>query len=177
MLLISLFQYSFERLLRNIKKKFPVFLLFWRIPQRVFTSVFSSVIIVAYSSLALSFIVNFMFPGYFSCYLHCTLEVQTHEVLHFGHLCRIFFFFFFNCVTYETSFITRCLFLLLLHHKCYRFEREFFYSRGFFNLAFLTSTFGARHCHNLPQKVLLGASSSTLRAEGFHAVVQDTVPV
>lgn len=61
--------------------------------------------------------------------------------------------------------------------KCYRFEREFFYSRGFFNLAFLTSTFGARHCHNLPQKVLLGASSSTLRAEGFHAVVQDTVPV
>ena len=95
MLLISLFQYSFERLLRNIKKKFPVFLLFWRIPQRVFTSVFSSVIIVAYSSLALSFIVNFMFPGYFSCYLHCTLEVQTHEVLHFGHLCRIFFFFFF----------------------------------------------------------------------------------
>ena len=96
MLLISLFQYSFERLLRNIKKKFPVFLLFWRIPQRVFTSVFSSVIIVAYSSLALSFIVNFMFPGYFSCYLHCTLEVQTHEVLHFGHLCRIFFFFFFS---------------------------------------------------------------------------------
>ena len=94
MLLISLFQYSFERLLRNIKKKFPVFLLFWRISQRVFTSVFSGVIIVAYSSLALSFIVNFMFPGYFSCYLHCTLEVQTHEVLHFGHLCRIFFFFF-----------------------------------------------------------------------------------
>ena len=141
MLLISLFQYSFERLLRNIKKKFPVFLLFWRISQRVSTSVFSSVIIVAYSSLALSFIVDFMFPGYFSRYLHSTLEVQTHEVLHFGNLCRIFCFFF-NCVTYEAPFITRCLFLLLLHHKCYRFERAFFYSHGFFNLVFLTSTKG-----------------------------------